>query len=165
MQAKITSSVSVTPEEVKNFFKDLDNNDQIPIMPTRVELSQIVKTPEISVEEKSRVRKKLISFRNRINNGEDLGTLASLYSDDTESAKNNGEIGFVSRGDLVPEFESVAFSLQIGEVSEVVETQYGFHILEGIERRGESINFRHILLKPQVLSSELKESRLEYMTM
>ena len=161
MQAKITSSVSVTPEEVKNFFKDLDNNDQIPIMPTRVELSQIVKTPAISVEEKSRVRKKLISFRNRINNGEDLGTLASLYSDDTESAKNNGEIGFVSRGDLVPEFESVAFSLQIGEVSEVVETQYGFHILEVIERRGESINIRHILLKPQVLSSELKESRLE----
>ena len=161
MQSKITSSVSVTPEEVKIFFNDLVNNDQVPVMPTRVELSQIVKVPEITVEEKSRVRKKLISFRNRINNGEDLGTLASLYSDDTESAKNNGEIGFVSRGDLVPEFESVAFSLQTGEVSELVETKYGFHILEVIDRRGESINIRHILLKPQVLSSALKDSRLE----
>ena len=112
MQSNITSSVNITPKEVKSFYQELENAENLPIIPTKFQISQIVKVPEISPNEKSRIRKKLISFRDRINNGEDFKVLATLYSDDTESAKNGGELGFVNRGDLVPEFESKSFFLK-----------------------------------------------------
>jgi len=159
MQSSITSSVSITPEEVKLFYKELKLNEDLPLIPTKVQISQIVKIPEISSDEKSRIRKKLISFRERINNGEDFKVLATLYSDDTESAKNGGELGFVNRGDLVSEFESAAFALKGNEISEIVETKFGYHIIQLIERRGESINVRHILMKPKISSAALLESK------
>ena len=130
-------------------------------MPTTLEISQIIKIPEITLDEKSRIRKKLISFRDRINNGEDFTVLATLYSDDIESAKNGGEIGFVGRGALVPEFESAAFSLNGDQISEVIETQFGYHIIQLIERRGETVNVRHILLKPKVSSASLLEAKIQ----
>ena len=159
MQSSITSSVSITPEEVKLFYKELKLNEDLPLIPTKVQISQIVKIPEISSDEKSRIRKKLISFRDRINNGEDFKVLATLYSDDIESAKNGGELGFVNRGDLVPEFESAAFALKGNEISEIVETKFGYHIIQLIERRGESINVRHILMKPKISSATLLKSK------
>ena len=159
MQSNITSSVRITPEEVKLFYKELEQTDELPLIPTKFQISQIVKIPEISSDEKSRIRKKLISFRQRINNGEDFKVLATLYSDDTESAKNGGELGFVNRGDLVPEFESAAFALKGNEISEVVETKFGYHIIQLIDRRGESINVRHILLKPKISSASLLEAK------
>ena len=161
MQSDITSSVSITPEEVKMFFNQLKESADIPVMPTRIEISQIVKIPEISSDEKSRIRKKLISFRDRIKNGEDFMVLATLYSDDTESAKNGGELGFVGRGELVPEFESASFALKGNQISEVIETQFGYHIIQLIERRGETVNVRHILLKPKVSSASLLEAKTQ----
>jgi len=161
MQSDITSSVSITPEEVKMFFNQLKESADIPVMPTRIEISQIVKIPEISSDEKSRIRKKLISFRDRIKNGEDFTVLATLYSDDTESAKNGGELGFVGRGELVPEFESASFALKGNQISEVIETQFGYHIIQLIERRGETVNVRHILLKPKVSSASLLEAKTQ----
>ena len=159
MQSTITSSVKITPEEVKLFYKELEQNDELPLIPTKFQISQIVKIPEISSDEKSRIRKKLISFRQRINDGEDFKVLATLYSDDTESAKNGGELGFVNRGDLVPEFESAAFALKGNEISEVIETNFGYHIIQLIDRRGESINVRHILMKPKISSAALLEAK------
>ncbi|MDG1718664.1 MAG: peptidylprolyl isomerase [Flavobacteriales bacterium] len=159
MQSSITSSVSITPEEVKLFFQEMKKSSDIPVMPTTLEISQIIKIPEITLDEKSRIRKKLISFRDRIKNGEDFTVLATLYSDDTESAKNGGELGFVGRGALVPEFESAAFSLKGDQISEVIETQFGYHIIQLIERRGETVNVRHILLKPKVSSASLLEAK------
>ena len=161
MQSSITSSVSITPEEVKLFFQEMKKSSDIPVMPTTLEISQIIKIPEITLDEKSRIRKKLISFRDRIKNGEDFTVLATLYSDDTESAKNGGELGFVGRGALVPEFESAAFSLKGDQISEVIETQFGYHIIQLIERRGETVNVRHILLKPKVSSSSLLEAKTQ----
>ena len=161
MQSDITSSVSITPEEVKMFFNQLKESADIPVMPTTIEISQIVKIPEISSDEKSRIRKKLISFRDRIKNGEDFMVLATLYSDDTESAKNGGELGFVGRGELVPEFESASFALKGNQISEVIETQFGYHIIQLIERRGETVNIRHILLKPKVSSASLLEAKTQ----
>ena len=151
--------MSITPEEVKIFFNQLKESADIPVMPTTIEMSQIIKIPEISSDEKSRIRKKLISFRDRIKNGEDFTVLATLYSDDTESAKNGGELGFVGRGELVPDFESAAFSLKVDQISEVIETQFGYHIIQLIERRGETVNVRHILLKPKVSSVSFLEAK------
>ena len=159
MQSNITSSINITPKEVKSFYQELENAKNLPIIPTKFQISQIVKIPEISPDEKSRIRKKLISFRDRINNGEDFKVLATLYSDDTESAKNGGELGFVNRGDLVPEFESAAFALKGNEISEVIETNFGYHIIQLIDRRGESINVRHILMKPKISSVSLLEAK------
>ncbi len=144
---------------MKSFYQELENAENLPIIPTKFQISQIVKIPEISPNEKSRIRKKLISFRDRINNGEDFKVLATLYSDDTESAKNGGELGFVNRGDLVPEFESAAFALKGNEISEVIETKFGYHIIQLIDRRGESINVRHILMKPKISSVSLLEAK------
>ena len=159
MQSNITSSVNITPKEVKSFYQELENAENLPIVPTKFQISQIVKVPEINSNEKSRIRKKLISFRDRINNGEDFKVLATLYSDDIESAKNGGELGFVNRGDLVPEFESAAFSLKGNEISEVIETKFGYHIIQLIDKRGESINVRHILMKPKISSVSLLEAK------
>ena len=161
MQSQITSSISVTPQEVRNLFDKLKKENELPLIPSQIEISQVVKIPEISLEEKSRIRKKLINFRERINKGEDFKVLATLYSDDIESAKNGGELGFVSRGDLVTEFEAAAFALKGDEISEIVETSYGYHIIQLIERRGEQINVRHILMKAKVSSESLLKAKQE----
>ena len=161
MQSQITSSISVTPQEVRNLFDQLKKENELPLIPSQIEISQVVKIPEISLEEKSRIRKKLINFRERINKGEDFKVLATLYSDDIESAKNGGELGFVSRGDLVTEFEAAAFALKGDEISEIVETSYGYHIIQLIERRGEQINVRHILMKAKVSSESLLIAKQE----
>ena len=161
MQSEITSSVSVTPAEVNLFFESIKEEGDLPLAPLKVELSQVVKIPEIGIEERSRVRKKLISFRDRVNNGEDFKVLATLYSEDIESAKNGGELGFVSRDQLVAEFAAAAFSLKENEISEVIETNYGYHIIQCVERKSDMVNVRHILMKPKVLSSSMQSSRQE----
>tara|TARA_B100000780_G_scaffold169526_1_gene118621 strand:+ start:1172 stop:2497 length:1326 start_codon:yes stop_codon:yes gene_type:complete len=154
MQTQITSSIKVTPAEVKESYALLLDID-IPTMPTQVEVAQIVIKAEITEEQKDKIREKLNSFRDRVYNGEDFKMLATLYSDDPGSATNGGELGFVNRGDLVPEFERAAFRLKEGEISEVVESKYGYHIVQLIERRGEQINVRHILIKTKVTATAL----------
>lgn len=160
MQSKLTSSIKVTPVEVKETFKQL-SVDEIPTLPTQVEVAQIVVKPEITTEQKDKIRAKLNSFRDRVYNGEDFKMLATMYSDDPGSAARGGELGFVNRGDLVPEFERAAFRLKEGEISEVVESQFGFHIIQLIERRGEQINVRHILRKAKVNSTALYQAKVK----
>ncbi len=144
MQAKIVEDVKVTPQEAKTFYTSLDNSLK-PLVPTQIEVSQIVIEPVISDSQKNEIRKQLNGFRDRVNKGENFNVLATLYSDDQGTAVKGGELGFVNRGDLVPEFERAAFRLKEGEVSEIVESQFGLHIIQLISRRGDQINVRHIL--------------------
>lgn len=160
VQRKIASDVRVTPAEVKEFFNQQNFSD-IPVVPAKVEVAQVIVKPEISEEQKDKLRDKLNSFRERVYKGEDFKMLATLYSDDPGSATRGGELGFVNRGDLVPEFERAAFRLKEGEISEVIESQFGFHIVQLIERRGEQINVRHILLKSKVSSTALYNAKLK----
>ena len=159
MQTELTSSAKVTPAEVKDAYALL-SDDEIPIIPTQVEVAQIMIKPKITDEQKDEIRAKLNNFRERIYAGEDFKMLAALYSDDPGSSVKGGELGFVNRGDLVPEFERVAFRLKEGEISEVVESQFGYHIVQLIERRGEQINVRHILIKTKVNATALYDARL-----
>ena len=157
-QSKIISDVKITPNEVKNFYRTL-NSEEIPLVPTKLQMSQIVIEPDLSEDKKNSIKEKLNGFRKRIYNGEDFKVLATLYSDDVVSANNGGELGFMQRGDLVPEFERAAFKLKKDEISEVVESKFGYHIIQMIERRGEQINVRHILIKPKFSSLSLQNAR------
>ena len=148
MEARITEDVRVTPSEVRRFFEQM-NPDSIPLIPTEYEIYQIIKKPEISRAQREEVRARLNGFRERILRGERFSVIAAMHSEDPASSTRGGETGFFERGDMVSEFESTAFSLREGEVSPVIETPFGFHILQLIERRGGTVNVRHILLRPQ----------------
>ena len=129
MQSSIINDIKITPNEVKTYLRGL-NVDEIPTVDTQLELSQLVVLPKITKDEQNTIKSKLNNFRKRIYDGEDFKVLASLYSDDVLSANNSGELGFMSRGQLVPEFERAAFKLNSNEVSEVVESTFGFHIIQ-----------------------------------
>lgn len=158
MESQITRNVSVTPSEVRSFFESL-SEDEIPMVESEMAMSKILIEPVIEDHEIQAVKERLEGFRQRILAGESFNTLAILYSDDTGSARRGGELGFYVRGDLHPEFEAVAFSLRPGEVSEIVETRSGFHIIQLIERRGEQINVRHLLLQPKASPEVEAETR------
>jgi peptidyl-prolyl cis-trans isomerase SurA len=157
MQSEITKNVNITPSDVKTFYQNIPK-DSLPYFNTEVEVAQIVKKPVISKASKDEAKAKLNALRDRVRNGEDFSTLAILYSQDG-SARNGGELGFVGRGDLVKAFEGVAFKIKPGEVSPVVETEFGFHIVQLIERRGEQVNVRHILIKPVMTGVDLEGAR------
>lgn len=159
VQYQLTDGVTVTPREVTDFFNSLPV-DSLPTISERYELSEIVIEPTISEAERDRVRTQLAELRERVLNGEKFSMLATLYSQDPGSAKKGGELGFFSRGDMVSEFEAAAFALKPGEVSSVIETQYGFHIIQLIERRGNTVNARHILITPQVSTDDLLRARM-----
>lgn len=159
VEYQITEGVKVTPAEVTEFFNSLPS-DSLPMMPERYEISEIVIQPVISEAERDRVRAELAALRERIVKGESFSMLATLYSQDPGSAKKGGELGFFSRGQMVAEFESAAFSLKPGEVSPIIETQFGFHIIQLIERRGNTVNARHILIIPKVSSEDLLRARM-----
>lgn len=159
VEYQITEDVKITPHEVSEFFNNLPT-DSLPTIPERYELSEIVIQPEISESERDRVRTQLAELRERVLKGEKFSMLATLYSQDPGSAKKGGELGFFSRGDMVSEFESAAFALKPGEVSPIIETQYGFHIIQLIERRGNTLNARHILITPKVSSEDLLRTRM-----
>jgi len=159
MQSKTTENIKVTPFDVRAYFQRIPQ-DSLPFINSEVEIAHIVRKPAVNEDEKKRVREKLEKLRERIKSGEDFGTLAYLYSEDPMSAKQNGELGFVERGSFVPEFEAVAFNLKEDELSGIIETTYGFHILKLIERRGERLNIRHILLIPQVATADLSMAKI-----
>ena len=160
VQSSISNDISITPSEVRSFFRKLPA-EEIPEIPTKVELIQIIINPIISQAQKDKLRERLNVFRDRVYNGEDFQMLATLYSDDPVSASKGGELGFVNRGDLVPEFERAAFRLRQGEISEVIESKFGFHIIQLIERRGDQINVRHILLRPKVSATSLNDAKVK----
>ncbi len=160
VQQDIIMSVKVTPSEIKSYYRNLPE-DSVPLIKTQYEIAQIVKKPPVSVEEKIRVKEQLMELRSRILKGENFSTMAILYSEDPGSAKNGGELGFYGRGQLYPEFEAVAFKLKEGEISNIVETEAGYHIIQMIERKGDYINVRHILLIPKVSPVDLLKARNE----
>jgi len=158
VQASITKNVFVTPSEVKEFYRNIPT-DSIPLISAQVEMRQIIKIPPVSLEQKVMIKEKLRDLRRRVVEGENFATLAILYSDDPGSAAKGGEIGFFGRGELYPEFEAVAFKLKEGEISEIVETKAGFHIIQLIERKGDYINTRHILLQTKPSPIDLENAR------
>ncbi len=158
MQDEITIDIKITPSEVKSFYKSIPK-DSLPIINANYEIAHIVIQPKITKEEKKAVKKKLEGLRERIMNGDKFSTLAYMYSHDKTSAKNDGELGFVNKSDLVKEFASEAFSLKKDEVSEIVETEYGYHLIQMIEKRGSQVNVRHILLTPQFASNAKYEAK------
>ncbi len=158
MQSNITQNITVSPLEVRQFFEKIPEAD-LPFYNTEVEVGQIIRYPVYNDEQKAIARTRLDEIRTRVRNGESFSNMAILYSQDPESAKRGGELGFVNRGDLVPQFEAVAFKLKPGEVSQVVETEFGFHIIQSIERRGDQINVRHILIQPTFSPREMQNAR------
>ena len=159
IQSKITENIKITPSEVKSFFNNIPS-DSVPLISSELEIAQILKQPPISITENRIAKEKLEKLRERIVQGEDFAALAVLYSEDPGSAKNGGELGFYPRGELYPEFEAVAFGLKSNEISKIIETKAGFHIVQMIERRGEEVNVRHILIVPKVSPIELDKSRI-----
>lgn len=158
MQQQVTADLKVTPQEVKSFYQSIPK-DSIPIVNIEFELEQIVLHPKIEEMEILRIKDRLREFKKRVDSGESFATLAVLYSEDPGSATKGGELGFVGRGDLVPEFSAVAFNLDEGQVSKIVKTEYGYHIIQLIEKKGERINVRHILLKPRVSPQEKQKAK------
>ncbi len=161
MQQEIVGDIKITPADVRRYFKDLPQ-DSIPFVPTQVEVQIITQEPKIPIEEVERVKKALRDYTDRINSGEtSFNVLARLYSEDEGSRRRGGELGFMGKAELVPEYANVAFNLQDPKkVSKIVESEFGFHIIQLIEKRGDRINTRHILLKPQVDVKELDAALL-----
>lgn len=159
MQQKITKDVTVSPADIREFYQKIPP-DSLPFINSEVEYAQIQITVAVNAKEKQRVREQLKQYRQRVLNGEDFAALAVLYSQDG-SARKGGELGFHDRGDLVPEYEAAAFKLKPGEVSDVIETKFGFHLIQMIERKGEQFNTRHILIKPKVNNDDIEAARVK----
>ena len=159
MRKELVKDIAVTPAEVRRFFKDLPE-DSIPYVATEVEVQIITQTPKIEQEEINRVKDQLREFTDRVTKGEtQFSTLARLYSEDPGSARQGGELGYTGRGTLDPAFANVAFNLTSpNKVSKIVESEFGFHIIQRIDKRGDKINCRHILLKPVVSDSSVNKS-------
>ena len=151
MQAKLTENINPTPAEIRRYYNTLPS-DSIPMVPAQVEVQILSIEPSVPLEETERIKTRLREFTERVHSGSaDFSMLARLYSEDVESAKRGGELGFVGKGQLVSEFANVAFNLTDPKrVSRIVQTEYGYHIIQLIEKKGDRINCRHILLKPRV---------------
>lgn len=160
IEYQLTENVKITPAEVNNYFSAYPT-DSLPEIAAQYEISEIVIEPTISQDERERVHYELSELRERILKGEKFSMLAKLYSQDPGSASKGGELGFFGRGEMVSEFETAAFALKPGEVSPIIETQYGFHILQLIERRGNTVNVRHILLQCKTSSEDLLRARIQ----
>lgn len=158
-QYALFENVTVTPAEVRRGYAQMKEED-IPFVPTQVEVQIITQQPEIPLEEIERVKSELREYAERVNSGEaQFSTLAVFYSQDPESARRGGELGFFGRGEMVPEFSAVAFNLtDPSKVSKIVETEFGFHIIQLIEKRGDRVSARHILRKPEVPAESIAAS-------
>ena len=160
MQGKIAGDVKVSPAEVKAYFESIPA-DSIPFIESEIQVAQILKKPPVNQAERERVRKELQDIRQKIIDGRSFASMSAFYSEDVVSAAKGGELGFVGRGDLVPEFEAAAFALKGKDISDIIETMYGFHIIQLIERRGETINVRHILISPKASANDLEFARIK----
>ncbi len=159
VQRKLTGDIKATPADVRRYFDRLPE-DSIPYVPMQVEVQILTVAPAIPREEIDAVKARLRDYSDQVTKGErDFSTLAILYSEDPGSAGRGGELGFMGRGELVPEFAAVAFNLNDPKkVSKIVESEFGFHIIQLIEKRGDRVNVRHILLKPRVAEKDLIEA-------
>lgn len=160
MQEKIVENINVSPAEVREFFRNVPE-DSLPLVPTMVEVQILTNAPKIEQEEINRVKDELRSYTERVNNGEtSFSTLARFYSQDPGSARQGGELGYMGRGMLDPAFAAVAFNLtDPSKISKIVESDFGYHIIQLIDRRGDKINCRHILLKPRVSDESIENAK------
>jgi len=154
MQFKITGDIQVTPSEVKQYY-DRIPKDSLPLIPGEVELAHLAIIPEVSEGEDKRVYLALEKLKMELEKGSSFCIKAKFYSEDPGSAENCGELGFMKREDLVPEFSAVAFALEPQKISEPVKTQFGYHIIQLLEKRGQYANLRHILMRPKVALTDL----------
>ena len=154
-QQDVIASVDITPNEVIEFFNQIPV-DSLPLFNSEVEIAEILVSPAMNEEEKKKAKDKLEGIKQRINDGEEFAELARIYSDDPGSARQGGQLGMLSRGMLVPEYEAAVFALEAGQMSPIVESVYGYHLIELIERRGNNFNSRHILIKPEITPADLE---------
>lgn len=158
MRNKIVQDVTATPSEVRYYYRNLEE-DKIPVIPTQYEYAQITISPEIELEEENRVKQELRKLKERIENGSSFAAMAVIYSEGP-SAKDGGEIGYLGRAQLDPAYAAAAFNLKGDKVSNVVKSEFGYHIIQLIDKKGEKVNTRHILMRPKV-SVEAKEQAYE----
>ena len=158
MQMTVVEGIEVTPSEVREYYENLPA-DSIPLISAEVERSQIVKFPELSDEAEQEVIAKLKELKERIENGTSFSSMAILYSEDPGSNKKGGEYQGIQRGVFVKEFEAVAFNLRKGEISDPFKTEFGYHIVQLLEKRGEELDLRHILIKPKLTQENLQEAK------
>ncbi|MDR6942177.1 peptidylprolyl isomerase [Mucilaginibacter pocheonensis] len=160
MQQHITEKLNVTPQDVKKYFESIPK-DSLPSFNKEVEVGEIAFQPQLNKEEKELYKQKAEELRQRVKKGEDFGTLARLYSQDPGSAPDGGDLGFADRTTFVKEFTANAFKLKAGEISPVFETDFGFHFLQVIERRGEQVHVRHILITPVITQASLDRAKIK----
>ena len=158
MQGTISEKVSVSPDDVKKYFERIPK-DSLPSFNTEVEVGAVVLYPKLTKKEKEAYRDRVEALRLRIKGGEDFGTLSRLYSQDLGSATEGGDLGFMDRTMLVKEFAANAFKIKPGEMSQVFETEYGFHVLKVMERRGEQVRAQHILIKTEPTPASLERCK------
>jgi peptidyl-prolyl cis-trans isomerase SurA len=158
MKNKILQKIKVTPAEVRQYFRQLAQKD-VPEIPIQYEYAQITVLPNITEQEDLDVKAKLRDFKKRVENGDNFAALAVLYSEDPGSARNGGEMDYIGRAMLDPAFATEAFSLKTGQVSKVVKSEFGYHIIQLIDRKGEKIKCRHILIKPKIDAGELEKAK------
>jgi len=165
VQAKIAEKITITPSDLKRFYSSIPK-DSLPVVPAKVQLSIIQLDPPASEENKAEARQKLLDIRSEILAGKSFNVLAVINSEDRGTAINNGEVGYKTRGELEKEYADMAFSLTKNTVSRIVETRYGFHIIQLIDRKGDLVNTRHILIMPKVKPEEAAQaiSRLDSIT-
>jgi peptidyl-prolyl cis-trans isomerase SurA len=159
MQMKLINSVTITPNEVQQFY-DMIPKDSLPYLDSEVELGELVIKPEVNDEQKRIAQEKLEGIVEKIVSGEEsFEAMALKYSMDPGSGARGGDLGFAKRGSYVPEFEAAVFGLKKGEMSEIIETEYGFHVIKQLERRGNNVRARHILIKPELTESDMANAR------
>ncbi|HLN19779.1 MAG TPA: peptidylprolyl isomerase [Bacteroidales bacterium] len=153
VQRSITKDIKVTPSALRRYYSSIPK-DSIPVVPAKYEMSIIQLDPPSAEESKAEARQKLLDIRSQILEGKSFNVLAIMYSEDPGSAKNGGEIGYMTRGELEKEYADVAFSLTKNTVSRIVETRHGFHIIQLIDRKGDMVNTRHILIRPKITAEQ-----------
>jgi len=158
MQFQITENVEITPTEIQTYYYNIPQ-DSLPLINTEVEVAQIVRYPIVSREAEEETITKLRELKGRIEGGSSFASMAILYSEDPGSNKNGGMYKGIKRGQFVKEFEAIAFNLQPNEVSDAFKTEYGYHIVQLLEKRGEELDLRHILIKPKLSQEDLAEAR------
>jgi len=154
MQRTLIQKVAITPEEVKEFYANIPK-DSLPFLNAEVEIGELVLKPKVNITEYQSALDKITDIKERLVAGEDFGEMAKKYSDDPGSAANGGDLGFAKRGIFAPEFEASAFSLGENEISDPVETEFGFHVIQNLGRRGNYVNTRHILVRPVITQNDL----------
>lgn len=158
MQGQITDGLKVTPSEVRAFYNNIPK-DSLPFFSTQLSVAEIVKDPTYSAAAKQKVKNQLLDIRDKILNGASFEEMAKKYSEEPAAKRTGGNLGFFKRGELAPEYEATALSLKPGEISKPVETEFGFHIIQLIERRGNEFNTRHILIKPEYTSADIDRAK------